>query len=133
MIICVRNNSNFKKAKNNQIINLEKSLKFGNRISGHFVQGHVDTTAVIKKIENVGKSCRITFSLAKKFKKYIVQKGSISINGVSLTISKILNIGFQITIIPKTLKLTNLIHLKKKDLVNIEFDLIGKYTKNFLK
>jgi len=127
------NISNFKKAKNNQIINLEKSLKFGNRISGHFVQGHVDTTAVIKKIENVGKSCRITFSLAKKFKKYIVQKGSISINGVSLTISKILNIGFQITIIPKTLKLTNLIHLKKKDLVNIEFDLIGKYTKNFLK
>ena len=73
----------------------------------------------------------IDFQLPKKYKKYIVQKGSITINGVSLTIAKILNNGFQISIIPKTLKLTNLVNLKKKDLVNVEFDLLGKYIKGF--
>jgi riboflavin synthase len=71
--------------------------------------------------------------LSKKFKKYLVQKGSITINGVSLTIAKILIDGLQIAIIPQTLKLTNLIHLKEKDVVNIEFDVLGKYIKNFLK
>ena len=80
------NKSNFRKARIKQIVNLEKSIKFGSRLSGHFVQGHVDTTAIIKKIESIGKSWCITFMLAKKFKNYIVQKGSVSINGVSLAI-----------------------------------------------
>ena len=123
----------FKTSKKGDIINLEKSLKYGERISGHFVQGHVDTTAVVKKINLVGKSCQINFKLSKKFKKYLVQRGSITINGVSLTIAKILIDGLQIVIIPQTLKLTNLIHLKEKDVVNIEFDVLGKYIKNFLK
>ena len=65
--------------------------------------------------------------------KYLIQKGSITINGVSLTISKILKDGFQIVIIPQTLKLTNLMYLKEKDVVNIEFDVLGKYIKKFLK
>ena len=68
-----------------------------------------------------------------KYKKYLINKGSITINGVSLTISKILKDGFQIAVIPKTLKLTNLINLKKKDLVNVEFDVLGKYIKSFFK
>ena len=76
---------------------------------------------------------QINFKFPKKFKKYLVQKGSITINGVSLTIAKILIDGLQIVIIPQTLKLTNLIHLKEKDVVNIEFDVLGKYIKNFLK
>ena len=67
------------------------------------------------------------------YKKYLVQKGSITINGVSLTIAKILKDGFQIVIIPQTLKLTNLMYLKEKDVVNIEFDVLGKYIKKFLK
>ena len=67
------------------------------------------------------------------FKKYIIQKGSITINGVSLTISKIFKDGFQVVIIPQTLKLTNLIYLKNKVLVNLEFDVIGKYINSFLK
>ena len=121
----------FKTSKKGDIINLEKSLKYGERISGHFVQGHVDTTAVVKKINLVGKSLQINFKFSKKFKKYLVQKGSITINGVSLTIAKILIDGLQIAIIPQTLKLTNLIHLKVKDLVNIEFDVLGKYINNF--
>ena len=127
------NRTIFKFSKKGDVINLEKSLKFGNRLSGHFVQGHVDTTGIVKKINLVGKSWQVNFKLSRKFKKYLIQKGSISINGVSLTIAKILVDGFQIAIIPQTLKMTNIIHLKKGDLVNIEFDVLGKYIKNFLK
>ena len=127
------NRTIFKFSKRDDIINLEKPLKYGERISGHFVQGHVDTTAVVNKINLVGKSWQINFKLSKKFKNHLVQKGSITINGVSLTIAKILIDGLQISVIPQTLMFTNLIHLKKKDIVNIEFDILGKYIKNFLK
>jgi riboflavin synthase len=122
--------TNFKLIKRGNIINLEKSLKFGDRISGHFVQGHIDTTSSIKKIVLEGKSWVVFFSLSKKFRKYIVSKGSISINGVSLTISKLTKQGFQISVIPQTLKLTNLMTLKENDLVNVEFDILAKYIKN---
>ena len=127
------NKTTFKTSKSGDIINLEKSLKYGNRISGHFVQGHVDTTCSIKKILFIGKSWLINFKLLKRFKKYLVPKGSITINGVSLTITKILRFGFQISIIPQTLKLTNLIYLKERDLVNVEFDILGKYIKSITK
>ena len=122
-----------KNSKKGDIINLEKPLKYGERISGHFIQGHVDTTSTVKKIKIAGKSLLIDFQLSKKYKKYFVQKGSITINGVSLTIAKITKDGFQISVIPKTLKLTNLINLNEKDTVNIEFDVLGKYIKNFIK
>ena len=127
------NRTVFKFLKKGDIINLEKSIKYGQRISGHFVQGHVDTISTVKKIKLVGKSWLINFTLRNLYKKYLVQKGSITINGVSLTIAKILKNGFQIAIIPKTLNLTNLIYLKEKDLVNIEIDILGKYIKNFMK
>ena len=123
----------YKKSKSGDIINLEKSLKFGDRISGHFVQGHVDTTCSVKKIIFIGKSWLVNFKLLKRYKKYLVSKGSVTINGVSLTIAKILNYGFQISIIPKTLKLTNLIYLRQYDLVNVEFDILGKYIKGIKK
>ena len=127
------NRTNFKSSNKGDLINLEKSLKYDDRISGHFVQGHVDTTSTIKKIDFVGKSWFVSFKLPTKYKKYLIQKGSITINGVSLTISKILKDGFQIVVIPQTLKLTNLMYLKEKDVVNIEFDVLGKYIKKFLK
>ena len=127
------NRTNFKSSNKGDLINLEKSLKYDDRISGHFVQGHVDTTSTIKKIDFVGKSWFVSFKLPTKYKKYLIQKGSITINGVSLTISKILKDGFQIVVIPQTLKLTNLIYLKEKNVVNIEFDVLGKYIKKFLK
>ena len=123
--------SNFKNIKIGKRINIEKALLFGKKISGHYIQGHVDTTSVIKNIKIIDKSWVVKFSLHKKFKKYIVEKGSISINGVSLTISKLTKKGFQVTVIPHTLKLTNLIKLKKGDLVNIEFDIFSKYLLNF--
>ena len=127
------NRTNFKSSNKGDLINLEKSLKYEDRVSGHFVQGHIDTTSTIKKIVFVGKSCFINLKLKKKYKKFLIQKGSITINGVSLTISKILKYGFQIVIIPHTLKLTNLMYLKENDVVNIEFDVLCKYIKRFLK
>ena len=125
--------TNLKYLIKGDLINLEKSLKYGDRISGHYVQGHVDTTSIIKRIDFIGKSSFISFKLLKKYGKYLFQKGSIAINGVSLTISKILKDGLQVVVIPQTLKLTNLIYLKEKDVVNVEFDVLGKYIKGFLK
>ena len=122
--------SNFKKAIIGKSINIEKSLNHGQKISGHYVQGHVDTKSKIKNIKIVQRSWVIDFQIKNIFKKYIVEKGSISINGVSLTISKLTKKGFQVTVIPHTLKLTNLIKLKKGDLVNIEFDIFSKYLLN---
>ena len=121
------NRSNFKYARVGKLLNIEKSLNFGNKVSGHYVQGHVDTTAIVNKITIIDKSWIIDFNLKKKHLIYLIEKGSISVNGVSLTISKVTNKGFQITVIPHTLKLTNLVKLKKNSLVNIEFDIFSKY------
>ena len=122
--------SNFKNSKVGKRINIEKSLHHGKKISGHYVQGHVDTTSIVKNIKIIDRSWNVVFGLEKKYKKFIVEKGSISINGVSLTVSKIRANSFQITIIPHTLKLTNLISLKRGDKVNVEFDMVGKYLNN---
>ena len=127
------NKSIFKLAKEGDLVNLEKPLKFGQPISGHFVQGHVDTTSIVNKISFTGKSWLINFNIQKKYIKYLVQKGSITINGVSLTIAKKLKNGFQIAVIPKTLELTNLNNIKEKNLVNVELDILSKYGKNKLK
>ena len=122
--------SNFKNTKIGKFINIEKPLFHGKKISGHYVQGHVDTTSRVQRIKIIDRSWYVKFSLDKKYKKFIVEKGSICINGVSLTISDVKNKSFEITIIPHTSKLTNLINLKKGDIVNIEFDMIGKYLNN---
>ena len=121
------NRSNFKNIKIGKSINIEKALYYGKKISGHYIQGHVDTTSAVKRIKIIDKAWIVKFSLNKKFRKLIVEKGSISINGVSLTVSKLSPDTFEVTIIPHTLKLTNLIKLKEGNLVNIEFDMIGKY------
>ena len=102
----------------------------GKKISGHYIQGHVDTTSIVKSINIIDRSWNINLSLERKDKKFIVEKGSVSVNGVSLTVSKVNLNSFQITVIPHTLKLTNLINLKKGDIVNIEFDMVGKYLNN---
>ena len=127
------NRSNFKNAQIGKKINIEKSLYHGKKISGHYVQGHVDTTAIVKSIKIIDRSWYVNLSLNKKYKKLIVEKGSISVNGVSLTISRVTGNSFQITIIPHTLKLTNLIKLKRGDKVNIEFDILSKYLNNIYK
>ena len=124
--------SKFNKINLNDNINLELPLKYGQKISGHVCQGHVDTTAIVKKISLVDKSYIYEFLISKKFQKYLIEKASILINGVSLTISKVTKSGFQIWAIPHTLKLTNLKNLKKNDIVNIEVDILSKYVKKFI-
>ena len=123
--------SNFKWVKINDRINLEKSLSHGQKISGHYVQGHVDTIAKVLNIDIVDKAWVIKLFLRDiKYRKYLVEKGSISINGVSLTISKSSKNYFEINVIPHTLKLTNLKNLKKNSIVNVELDIFSKYIIN---
>tara|TARA_X000001036_G_scaffold427744_1_gene456733 strand:- start:521 stop:1108 length:588 start_codon:yes stop_codon:yes gene_type:complete len=120
--------SNFKLLKKNQIINLEKSITYGQKISGHFTQGHVDSVAKIQKVKILDKTWIISFQiLNKSLAKFLLEKASISINGVSLTISKVLKQSFEINVIPHTLKLTNLQNLKNNSLVNVELDIFSKY------
>ena len=122
--------STFENSRVGENVNLEKSIAFGKRISGHYLQGHIDSTSKILKIKKIGKTWFIKFSTNKKDMKYLVEKGSIGINGVSLTISKLFKNAFEISVIPHTLKLTNLSNLKKGNKANIEFDLVGKYLNN---
>jgi riboflavin synthase len=125
------NKSKFKKIKLGDEINLELPLKFGQNISGHICQGHVDTIGKVMNIKKIDKSHVFEFKITKKFKRHLVQKASILINGVSLTISKIKKDSFEIWVIPHTIKLTNLSKLKKNDLVNVEIDILSKYIKKF--
>ena len=113
-------------------INLELPLKKGQYISGHICQGHVDTTAKLLKKFKVDKALIYEFILKDNKNKYLVNKASILVNGVSLTISKLLGKKFQIWVIPHTLKLTNLSNISLGDRVNIEIDILSKYVKKFL-
>ena len=124
--------SKFNKSKIGDKINLELPLKFRQRISGHICQGHVDTVSKLSSIKMYGKSKVFEFEIKTTLKKYLIEKASILINGVSLTISKVLKNSFQIWVIPHTLKLTNLSTLKKNDIVNVEIDILSKYVKKFL-
>ena len=124
--------SNFKKTKINNKVNLELPLKYGQKISGHICQGHVDTTAILKKKTKRDKAIIYKFKINSNMCKYLVEKASILINGVSLTISKINKSYFEIWVIPHTLKLTNLSNIKINDLVNIEIDILSTYVKKFI-
>jgi len=126
------NRSRFKYLKIGDKINLELPLKYGQDISGHICQGHVDTTSKIINIYKKGASRILEFSVNKKYKKILIEKASILINGISLTISKINKKGFEVWIIPHTLKLTNLSNIKINSIVNVEFDILSKYVKNYL-
>ena len=120
--------SNFKHIKKGTIINIEKSLIHGQKISGHYVQGHVDTTASIMNVKLIDKTWLIKLKLKnKKLYKSLIEKASITINGVSLTISKVHKNFFEINVIPHTLKLTNLRKLKTRSVVNVELDIFSKY------
>ena len=126
------NRSKFINAKINDEVNLELPLKFKQKISGHICQGHVDTVCQLIKIKKIDKSKVFEFYIHKNYKKFLVTKASILINGVSLTISNIKKNSFEIWTIPHTLKLTNLSNIKKKDLVNVEIDILSKYVKKFI-
>ena len=125
------NRTKFKKIKKGDTINLELPLKNGQNISGHICQGHVDYVSKLKKIKVIDKSYLMEFSANNIQKKNLIEKASILINGVSLTISKITKKGFEVWIIPHTYNFTNLSKLKKNNLVNIEVDILSKYVKKY--
>lgn len=109
------------------IVNLERCLQFNGRIDGHIVQGHVDTTATCNKVIEKDGSWEYSFQFDKKFASLIIEKGSITINGTSLTCFNINENEFTVAIIPYTYQHTNISYLKVGSIVNIEFDMIGKY------
>ena len=123
--------SKFKYLKLNDVINLELPLKYGQKISGHICQGHVDTVGKVLNISKIDKSYVFDFEIPMKERKQLIEKASISVNGISLTISKVTKKGFQIWIIPHTYNETNLSTLKKSSLVNIEIDILSKYVRNY--
>ena len=123
--------SKFKFLKIKEAINLELPLKYGSKISGHICQGHVDTVGKVFNIKKIDKSYLFDFEIPKKERKHLIEKASICVNGISLTISKITKKGFQIWVIPHTYKETNLSALKKTALVNIEIDILSKYVRNY--
>ena len=124
--------SKFKKVKVGDYINIETSLKYGNKISGHIVQGHIDCISKVNFIRKIDKSYLFDFLTNRKERKNLIEKASIAINGISLTISRKTQKGFQVWVIPHTLKLTNLSKIKKNDLVNIEIDILSKYVRNYI-
>lgn len=120
--------SNLKNLKIQDEINLERAMKISDRLDGHIVSGHIDTIAIVKNIIQDGFSKRITFSCDTNL---IIKKGSIAINGASLTVSNVSDNSFEVSLIPETLKKTNLKNLKIGDMVNIEYDLFAKYIQKF--
>ena len=116
-----------------RIINLEKSLKIGDEVSGHFVYGHVDGITKIKKINVLQNSWEFNFySFQNQETKFIVEKASIAINGISLTIAKVDNKDFSISVIPHTFDNTNLKYLREGSVINVEFDYLARFSERKL-
>jgi len=108
-------------------VNIERSLKVGDRMEGHFVLGHVDGVGIIKKIEKKPKEIKVWFEVPKKLIKFVVKKGSIAIDGISLTIVDVTKNNASVCLIPHTIKITNFQSKKVGDKINIETDILGKY------
>lgn len=109
------------------LVNLERCLKLDSLIDGHLVQGHVDATGICTKREQKEGSWEFTFEYPKQFDELIIEKGSISLNGISLTAFNVKKKSFKVAIIPYTFEHTNIQQVDKGDSVNLEFDLLGKY------
>jgi len=119
--------TNLRMLKRNSIVNVERSLKIGSRLSGHFVTGHIDLALPIRKISQIKKECNLTLLLPKKYRSYAIKQGSITLDGIGLTIADINVRSFAVCIIPHTLRHTNIGMRKEKELINVEFDMLGKY------
>jgi riboflavin synthase len=119
--------TSFSGLKINSVVNLERAMKVGDRFGGHIVSGHVDGTAEITNIENANSSIRYTIKISKDLEKFVVAKGSITLDGISLTINKCEKDIIDVNIIPETQGATNIKNWKIGDKINIETDMIGKY------
>ncbi len=125
-----REKTNFSNWKVGSLINLEKSLKVGDELGGHFVYGHVDTTSVIRSIEKINGSYKITFNISRNFLKYFASKGSVSIDGVSLTVNDVDKDFFTVNIVPYTWTHTSFKNYNIGTVVNIEIDILARYLEN---
>ena len=126
------NRTTAKNWKNDSAINLERALLPSSRMGGHFVQGHIDCTSKITDIKMTDESAIFSFTLPGTYQKYIVEKGSICLDGISLTVASINNKEFSIAVIPHTIEATNWKNSKVGDLVNLEVDIISKYVENLM-
>lgn len=113
-------------------LNLERALKVSDRLGGHIVSGHVDCLAKLLQLEKVGDYTLLHFSLPHELSRYIVEKGSIAVDGISLTVNSCTSGAFSVSIIPHTLAVTTLARISAGDMVNIEVDILGKYVENLL-
>jgi len=124
--------TNLKMLKRDSSVNLERALRGDGRLGGHFVQGHVDCTSRIISFEQIGGDYRLAVELPAEFARYVACKGSIAINGISLTIADVSPMSFAVWIIPHTKRHTNLSHAEAGDVVNLEFDILAKYVERMI-
>lgn len=124
--------TNLNQLQRDQSVNLERALRADSRLGGHFVQGHIDCTARIASFEQRGADYRLELDLPRDFAHYLAAKGSVAINGISLTVAEILPQSFVVWIIPHTHRQTNLATARAGDLVNLEFDILAKYVERML-
>lgn len=114
------------------VVNLERALAASDRFGGHFVQGHIDCAARILSLEQIGEDHRLEVELPKEFARYMIAKGSIAVDGISLTVAELKEASFVIWLIPHTMQVTALHARKAGDLVNLEFDMLSKYVERIL-
>ena len=124
--------TNLKNLRAGDRVNLELALTAGQHLGGHFVQGHVDCAVPIFALEETGSDVRLEIELPAEFAQYVASKGSIAVNGISLTVAEALRKSFVVWIIPHTRTQTNLADAKQGDIVNLEFDLLAKYVERML-
>jgi riboflavin synthase len=113
-------------------VNMERALRLSDRLGGHIVSGHVDCVATVRERRNVGAFTLFSFSLPEQWSRYVIEKGSVTVDGVSLTVNSCMTGQFEVSIIPHTLQVTTLGRLKTGSRVNIEVDIIGKYVEKLL-
>jgi riboflavin synthase len=126
------NRSSLQKIKTSDTVNLERALRATDRLGGHIVSGHIDCAGDIKNIRNLGDFTIFDFAMPNEYAKYVVEKGSVCIDGISLTVNSCADTSFSVSIIPHTIKMTNLQFKKIGDIVNLEFDIIGKYVEKLM-
>lgn len=127
------NRTSFKTAKQGDRLNLERALKLGDRLGGHIVSGHVDCVGALTRVTPSGEGYEIEVELPDEGMKYIIEKGSIAISGISLTVAAKLERSVTVAIIPHTFEVTSLKGLKPGSTVNIEYDMMAKYVENIVK
>ncbi len=126
------NRTNLGQLENGSVVNLERSLKMGDRLGGHLVTGHIDTTATLAERNDDGEWCTMWFEVPKEYARQMASKGSVAIDGISLTLVDVTDTRFSVALIPHTLDATTLGKRKQGDTVNIETDLLAKYVQRQL-